>query len=563
MSETVRFTFEGKPLAGRHGESLAAALVSAGIVGFRETRGGEMRGMFCGMGVCQDCLLEVDGKPNQRACMTRLEGPITARREIYGRALPEVASGEPPKLIDAAPEERPEVLVVGAGPGGLSAAIAARRLGAQVTVVDERAAPGGQYFKQMILGGETVARPDGQHVEGARLVSAAREAGVEIRCALDIWGAFSAHELIGAERGLVRRFNPQRLIVATGAYERGVPLPGWTLPGVMTTGAAQTLWRSYRRLVGKRILIAGNGPLNLQVASELAAGGAEIAAVVEIAPVSAMAALPDLLRMFAAAPGLVVDGLKYRARLAKAPLLYGSVVSRIEPGAHGLVAHVSPLPASGAGERSFAVDAVCLGYGFEPSNEILRALGCRDVFDPARGQFTTVVGEDGRTSVPDVFALGDCTGLGGARMALAQGAIVGSAAAADLGRVHDPTPRHVEKARRSLERHRRFQAALWRFYAAPRLSLELATPETIVCRCEEITLAQIEAALADGRPPIGDLKRATRAGMGPCQGRYCGPILSQLLARRQGRALDDGVRFAPRMPIKPVAIADIARWRRP
>ena len=98
MSETVRFTFEGKPLEGRHGESLAATLVSTGIVGFRETRGGEMRGMFCGMGVCQDCLLEVDGKPNQRACMTRLEGPTTVRPGIYGRALPEVASGEPPKL---------------------------------------------------------------------------------------------------------------------------------------------------------------------------------------------------------------------------------------------------------------------------------------------------------------------------------------------------------------------------------------------------------------------------------------------------------------------------------
>src|SRR5262249_21284759 len=155
----------------------------------------------------------------------------------------------------------------------------------------------------------------------------------------DVWGAFSAHELIGTEGGLVRRFNPQRLIVATGAYERAVPLPGWTLPGVMTTGAAQTLWRSYRRLVGRRILDAGNGPLNLQVASELAAGGAEIAAVVEIAPVHTTTVLPDLLRMFAAAPGLVLDGLKYRARLAKVPLLCGSVVSRIEHEVHGLVAY--------------------------------------------------------------------------------------------------------------------------------------------------------------------------------------------------------------------------------
>jgi NADPH-dependent 2,4-dienoyl-CoA reductase/sulfur reductase-like enzyme len=493
--------------------------------------------------------------------MTKLERPVAVRREVYGRALPDVAPGEPPKLIDAVPEERPEVLVIGAGPGGLSAAIAAQRAGAKVMVVDERAEPGGQYFKQVVVEDEAVFPPDDQHMEGARLTMAARNAGVEIRCGVDIWGAFSAHELIGTEGGLARRFNPQRLILATGAYERGVPLPGWTAPGVMTTGAAQTLWRSYRRLVGRRILIAGNGPLNLQVASELAAGGAEISAVVEIAPVPTMTALPDLLRMLSAAPGLVIDGLKYRARLARIPLIYGSVVARIEGESDRLVAHVAPYPPKSGGARRFAVDAVCLGYGFEPSNEILRALGCRHVFDPMRGQFTTVVDADGRTTVPDVFSLGDCTGLGGARLALAQGAITGNAVAADLGHAHSAMAKHVEKSRRALSRHRRFQKSLWHFYAAPRLSVELATPETIVCRCEEITLAQIEAALGDGRPSIGELKRATRAGMGSCQGRYCGPILSKVLAQRQGRALDENVRFAPRMPIKPVAIADIARWR--
>jgi thioredoxin reductase len=561
MSEKIHFTFEGKPLEGRYGESLAAALVSAGILGFRETSRGEARGIFCGMGVCQDCLVEVDGRPNRRACMTKLERPVAVRREVYGRNLPDVAVGEPPMLIDAVPEERPEVLVIGAGPGGLSAAIAAQRAGAKVIVVDERAEPGGQYFKQMIVEDEAVFPWDDQHKEGARLIAVARKARVEIRCGVDIWGTFSAHELIGTENGLARRFNPQRLIVATGAYERGVPLPGWTLPGVMTTGAAQTLWRSYRRIVGKRILIAGNGPLNLQVAGELSAGGAEIAAVVEIASAPAMTALPDLLRMLAAAPGLVIDGLKYRARLAKIPLIYGSVVARIEREANGLVAHVVPYPPKGGGARRFAVDSVCLGYGFEPSNEILRALGCRHVFDPMRGQFTTVVDADGRTTVPEVFSLGDCTGLGGARLALAQGAITGRAVAADLGHAHAAIAKRVEKPRRALTRHRRFQKALWHFYAAPRLNVELATPETIVCRCEEITLAQIEALLADGRPTIGELKRATRAGMGPCQGRYCGPILSQLLARRQGRALDENVRFAPRMPVKPVAIADIVRWQ--
>jgi NADPH-dependent 2,4-dienoyl-CoA reductase/sulfur reductase-like enzyme len=560
MTGTVRFTFNGKTLEGRHGESLAAALMSAGVVRLRETRTGEQRGIFCGMGVCQDCLVEVDGEPNRRACMTKLEGAVSVRSESFGHALQPVAAGEPPKLIDAVPEERPEIMIIGAGPAGLSAAIAARRLGASVTVSDERAAPGGQYFKQVLVEGNGVASPDRQHREGARLIARAHEVGVAIRSGLEIWGAYGAHELIGTENGLVRRFNPQRLIVATGAYERGVPIPGWTLPGVMTTGAAQTLWRSYRRLAGKRVLIAGNGPLNLQVASELRAGGAHVVAVVEIAPARPLNVLPDLKRMFLASPRLVLDGLKYRASLVgHASVIYGSTVIRIEKDSDGLVAHVAPYPAVNARTtRRFVVDAVCLGFGFQPSNEILRALGCRHVFDERRGEFAAVVDEDGRTSVPDVFSLGDCNGLGGARAALAEGEKVGTAAAASLGYAHTAAP--VRRAIRRLHRHRRFQSALWSFYSAPRVNLELATPETIVCRCEEITLEQIETALADGRPSIGDLKRATRAGMGACQGRYCGVILSELLAKRQGRNVDEDVRFAPRMPVKPVRIADVSRW---
>ena len=559
MSGTVRFTFDGAEMEGRYGESLAAALTAAGITGFRETSTGATRSIFCGMGVCQDCLVDVDGKPNQRACMTKLDAPMTVRREVFGRPLPKVAASEPPRLIESVPEETPEILVIGAGPAGLSAAIAARRAGAEVTVLDERPVPGGQYFKQVLVDGPDVANPDRQHREGERLIASARDAGVVVRSGVDVWGAYSANELVGTENGLVVRFNPQRLIVATGAYERAVPIPGWTLPGVMTTGAAQTLWRSYRRLPGKRVLVAGNGPLNMQVASELQEGGAEVVGVVELAGVSLAKALPNFLQMLLASPRLVFDGLRYRAQLARVPILYGSAVTRIEKTDAGLVAHVARYP-GGGDVRSFTVDTVCLGYGFQPSNEILRALGCEHRFDEARGQFTVIVDERGRTSVPGVFTLGDCTGLGGARAALAEGTIVGAAVAADLEHVGSGSHRPVIEAERLLGKHRRFQKALWSFYGAPRLNLELATPETLVCRCEEVSVGRIEAALDDGHPSIGDLKRATRAGMGPCQGRYCGVILSQVLARKQGRVLDEDVRFAPRMPVKPVRISDVARW---
>jgi NAD(P)H-nitrite reductase large subunit len=143
---------------------------------------------------------------------------------------------------------------------------------------------------------------------------------------------------------------------------------------------------------------------------------------------------------------------------------------------------------------------------------------------------------------------------------MAQGAIVGFAAARDLGHRQDSRLRDLNSARRTLARHRKFQRALWDLYAAPKIDLELSTPETIVCRCEEVTAQHVNAALAD-QSSIGDLKRATRAGMGSCQGRYCGPLLCRALATKLGlQQPTEALRFAPRMPIKPVTIADLARW---
>jgi D-hydroxyproline dehydrogenase subunit alpha len=556
MARAITFRFEGQALSGRAGETLAAALCAAGITEFRETQSGARRGLFCGMGVCQDCLVDIDGKPSQRACMTKLERPVNVRREIFGRASPGQMRADPPKLIESVPEEQLEVLVIGAGPGGLSAAIAARLAGANVIVIDERPLPGGQYFKQRVGNGRAL---DGQQSEGRRLIDRALKLGIDIRNGIEIWGAFGAHELIGTVDGLVRRFNPSRLIVATGAFERGIPLPGWTLPGVMTTGAAQTLWRSYGRLPGQRVLVAGNGPLNLQVASELRTGGATIVAVVELAARPRLKAVPDFARLISASPRLFFDGLEYRARLRGVPVIHNAVVTRVERASSGLVVHTQNYPSAGAGGRTFQADVVCLGYGFEPSNEILRALDCRHAYDDSRSQFITLIDEDGRTSVSNVYSLGDCTGLGGARIAMAQGTITGFAAARDLGHWKDSYIDDVVSARRALARHRKFQRALWNIYAAPKLNLELATPETIVCRCEEVTAQTVAAALVEGSS-IGELKRATRAGMGSCQGRYCGPVLYRALAPKLGCEPTEDMRFAPRMPIKPVTIADIARW---
>jgi len=537
---------EGDPRAIpiRDGQSVAAALTAAGIREFRATRrmlDGAGRGVFCGMGVCQDCLVELDGTPNSRACMAKAKAGMVVRHQDFPGVARLPEGPVPPP--DDSPLPEPEVfdlLVIGGGAGGLSAAIEARRHGLDVLVIEERAALGGQYYKQAASGPAL----DAQQAEGAGLARQAQESGARILRGAELWGAFAMDRLAVFDGTRTRLIAPRAVIVAAGAYERPHVVPGWTLPGVMTTGAAQSLWRTYRTLPGKRVLVAGNGPLNMQVACELMAGGAEIVAVAEAAP-SPLSRPGAALAMALADPALAAKGMRYIAAL-RGRIRYGTTLTRIGGGLR------ATLRGAG-GEEVVEADVVALGYGFLPSHEVLRALGAEMRYDAARAQFVPLRDDAMMTSLPGLYAVGDCAGLGGAPAARIEGFIAAQAVARSLGRA---VPEDVGAARQ-LGKHRRFQAALWKTFAAPRAGLSLADDATILCRCEEVTKGEIDAALAEGAPTLGEVKRRTRCGMGRCQGRYCAQLLAEHLAATQGRPLDNFALFAPRAPVKPIAIGDI------
>jgi hypothetical protein len=310
------------------------------------------------------------------------------------------------------------------------------------------------------------------------------------------------------------------------------------------------------------VLVAGNGPLNLQVAHELARAGTTVVAVAESAPAPGLRSLGALGRMARADLGLVRAGVRYRVGLARRriPLLHGHVVTGIERADDGLAVTLARLDGRTPGSsRRLVADVVCLGYGFLPANEILRALGAAHDFDRERGYLVTRRTDDGATTRPGVYAVGDCCGIGGAAAAMAEGTLAGLEAARSLGLGAATTTPARAAARRRLARARRFEAALWSLFAAPRFEYELASGDTVICRCEEVSRGRLEEALADGEPSIGELKLRTRAGMGRCQGRYCAPVLAALLHARQNRPLDEMAFFAPRAPVKPVTVADLAR----
>ncbi len=301
----LEFSFEDQVISAEPGDSIAAALAASGVLKLGQTRTGRERAVFCGMGTCQECLVTVDGKRSVRACMTEVTGgmvvskqsdvetPVSAQRETAPDAL----------------RLEVDVLVVGAGPAGLNAAIAASGSGRTVLVVDERSAPGGQYFKPQTTG-HRIGRKDPQHRAGDVLRARFAACGASLKSGASVWHAraTSAGFEIGIIEGIQQTFVTARaVILATGAYERPAVFPGWTLPQVMTIGAAQTYARRYGVVPGGRVLIAGQGPLGLQLANELLDLGADVVGVAER---SAMQ-LGPLLRASRLNPQLGLTGARY------------------------------------------------------------------------------------------------------------------------------------------------------------------------------------------------------------------------------------------------------------
>jgi glycine/D-amino acid oxidase-like deaminating enzyme len=535
----VAISFAGQPIAAFEGETVAAALSAAGITAFRETPSGAPRGLYCGMGACFDCVVTIDGRIGRRACLEKVRDGMVVASEL---AVDPVPLADEPADADA-PERACDVLVVGPGPAGLSAAIAVAEAGAAVVVLDERDAPGGQYHKPLAPSHADTA-PDSQFREGMLLRARAEAAGVVIETGAIVWGAFGAGEIAAVIRGVAVTFHPRRLVLAPGAHERPVPIPGWTLPGVMTTGALQTLARGQRVSPGRRVLIAGNGPLNLQLACELLAGGAEVAGVIEAAPKPGLAALRQTWRMLRASPVLIGQGLSSLATLRRAgvPVMWGARVTAIVAAPTGLQATMMTR----AGGRELGADVIALNEGFQPEVGLARALDVPHRFvDDGIGHLATEADEDGRSSVAGVFAVGDGASLGGSRVALARGRIAGLAAARDLGfAAPDDAATRAELARARL-----FQAALWSLFAP--MPPPAIADATILCRCEEVTAGRLRQEIAGGLVSLAALKKATRAGMGRCQGRFCAANVARLCP-----APPDADAFAaPRLPIRPVPAA--------
>ncbi|MFJ9906739.1 FAD-dependent oxidoreductase [Streptomyces sp. NPDC101152] len=433
--------------------------------------------------------------------------------------------------------DRPHLAVIGAGPAGLAATLAATARGVRVTLIDSAAEAGGQFYRQPAAG-LRARRPQALHHQWRtweRLRDGLRDhlrAG-RARHLTDhhVWfverlsQGFVVHAMLGPEQEDPATVHADSVLLATGGYEQVLPFPGWTLPGVVTAGGAQAMLKGTIVTPGRVAVVAGTGPLLLPVATGLAEAGVEVTALVESAHPREFV---RRTRALAAQPARLAEGTGYALRLLRhrvRPLLRHTVIE-----AHGTerveAVTVAALDATGrvrpGTARRIPCDTLAVSHGMLAHTDLAESLGCR------LDGVTVQVDDEQRTDVPGVWAAGEATGIGGSALALAEGHIAGSSAAARLTGT-EPDPREWAAALKSRTKLREFAAALDAVYRPPVHWGDQVTDETVVCRCEEVSAGAVRAAVGElGAGDPRTVKLLTRAGMGWCQGRMCAPAVAGL-----------------------------------
>ncbi len=381
-----------------------------------------------------------------------------------------------------------DVLVVGAGPAGMAAAARAGETGVRVGLVDDNFNPGGQIWRGGV---------EGHNPQGAAWMERLQAAQVVKLCGVRIFHQPETGMLLGETTDGICELGYDKLVLATGARERFLPFPGWTLPNVMGAGGLQAMVKSGLSIHGKRVVVAGTGPLLLAVAASLRKHGAEIAMLCEQTSWSSLARFGLAL---AAQPSKMIQGLQLMKQLAGMPFAGSSW----PVAAHGkeVLEGVTILRRGRA--ETLACDYLACGFHLVPNTELAALAGCQVEDGCVR------VDEFQRTTIPGVFCAGEPTGIGGVELALVEGQIAGLASG---GRATQA--RELFAERRKLKK---FAAALEDAFQLRSELRELPSAETVVCRCEDVLYSRLRSY-----PDWRAAKLQTRCGMGPCQGRVCGP----------------------------------------
>ena len=450
-----------------------------------------------------------------------------------------------------------DLVIIGAGPAGMGAAITATANGLTTLVLDEQQEPGGQIYRAIAHAVQDDDAPDAaDKAHGKWLTSAFRDCGAIYEPGQQVWQIEEGGTVYTTDGTVARRWSGKRLLLATGAMERPVPIPGWTLPGVMTVGAAQILHKTARWTPAEPLWIAGSGPLLLLYAAQLLHAGGKIAGILDTTP-------PGNRR---AAFGHVWGALRNAGYLLRGR----SLIRRIESAGVRVVRDVSGLEARGDGELKSVrwrvsdnwyeerASTLLLHHGVVPQTHMAASIGCALRWDELQCCHVSAVDAWGNTSVKAVAVAGDGAGIGGARMAEQRGRLAALEIARALGKITQADrdakarPAHAE-----LDRHRHVRPFLDALYR-PRDALLVPGDDVVVCRCEHVTAREIRDCVDLGCMGVNQMKAFTRCGMGPCQGRMCGLAAAQIVAAARGVSPGEIELFRARPPLKSISMGELA-----
>ncbi|EED34776.1 BFD domain protein (2Fe-2S)-binding domain protein [Luminiphilus syltensis NOR5-1B] len=462
-----------------------------------------------------------------------------------------------------------DLAIIGSGPAGMAAALAASHHGLQVLVIDDRPDPGGQIFRQppnsySVADWLThrVYRPlhhlcDQFTQAGQRLERRSRTT------VLGLAPTDAGWELSLMTPDGLEVCSASRVLIASGCFDMPVTFDGAQMPGVMATGGLQAFIKSQQIVPGERFYFIGTHPLQLLVADQLRKAGADIAGVAFEQPLSQFLAvtrhaltlsrqLPNVSLLFQSLFGLMKSGVSIRFGRE---LIAAAGTERLE---HVLVA----TPDRDKTPQAIDCDRLGLCYGFLTNNDLVRLAGADCTWSWKRGGWIATHDEDMRSSQPGLYVAGEATGVDGANVARLEGQLAGLGAALDAGTLaQEAYCRLTGQLRKELENHRRFARLLADIaYPGNRLS-RLMSETAYLCKCEELTVDTVRKAL-DTHGDIQDLsalKLMTRCGMGHCQGRYCHYQARWLMAEERDRDESTLGGFTARFPIKPVRLGDLTK----
>ena len=446
-----------------------------------------------------------------------------------------------------------DVAVIGAGPAGLAAATTCANAGLETVLFDEQVTAGGQIYRSIT---ETpVSDPavlGKSYWRGSEVVEAFRSSGAQHVPGATVWSLTGEREIGVSFGGGSQLTSAKRVIICTGALERPFPIPGWTLPGVMTAGAAQILLKSSGLVASGRTVLAGCGPLLWLIASQYLKAGAKLDAILDTTPgENRLRAAPHLLPfLFSSYFG---EGLALMREVKRAVRVISGVTSLRATG-EGKMSAVAYSSGTGA-EASLPVDNLFLHQGVAPDMNLAMSVGIEHRWDDVQLCWVPVLDRNGSSSVAGIAVAGDGAGIAGAQAARWRGVLAGVAASRALGRsVADVDESAARQALARSLRGRRFLDELFR----PAKTFRQPVDDTMVCRCEEITARQIADTVALGCPGPNQMKTFLRCGMGPCQGRLCGLTVTELMAEGRGVTPQEIGYYRLRAPVKPITVAELA-----